>query len=167
MLFSTERMILQRSPQGPFLTCSMWSSQVLSKKRPIPLLHHRQSKCYHLKIILDSQNDFSIPIRAVFREPQFTMVRSGSQEAFSVSTYANRPSEQFYGDKLTFNSQIKFVILLVVNRTILMMIVQRSQYWINQLSLNGYFSLFFLYHLSCRYCIAIVRGNSVLVTNIS
>ena len=29
------------------------------------------------------------------------MVRSGIQEAFSVSTYANRPSEQFYGDKLT------------------------------------------------------------------
>ena len=30
-----------------------------------------------------------------------------------------------------FNSQIKFVVLLTVNHTILIMLVQRIQYWIN------------------------------------
>ena len=40
-----------------------------------------------------------------------------------------------------FNCQIKFVILLTVNHTIIKMLVQRIWYWIN-LSPNWYFTLF-------------------------
>ena len=63
-----------------------------------------------------------------------------------------------------FNSQTKFAILLTVNHTIIMMLVQRIKYW----GLTNYPQIdIFLYshHLSDWYCIDIVRRNSVLVTH--
>ena len=65
---------------------------------------------------------------------------STSEADFSLSLLTLSPPEEankeflFTTTILTsqpFNSQTKFLILLTVNHTILMMLVQRIEYWIN------------------------------------
>ena len=49
----------------------------------------------------------------------------------SVLLYITSKNQSEFKCNKPFNFQIKFVILLKVNHTILMMLIQRIQYWIN------------------------------------